>query len=431
MDLFKGKIIRNASWIIVSKLLQAVFAFIIGILTARYLGPSNYGLINYAASLVTFVVPISQLGYNNTLVQELTNNPKNEGKILGSSILFSLVSSVFCMVGVISFAAVANFNDRETVLIVAIYSMNLLFQTLDLIQYWFQAKLMSKYSSVATLIAYAVVSCYKLVLLVTRKSVYWFAASHAIDYFLIAFILVILYRRLGGQKLSVDISLGKSMFAKSKYYIVTGLMVAIFSQTDKIMLQNMLGEDATGYYSAAVAIASVSSFVYVAIIDSFRPVIFSDQGNEARFELNLKRLYAIVIYLSLAQSAVMTLFADLFVNVLYGAEYVSSVEALRIIVWYITFSYLGSIRNIWILAKNKQKYLWSINASGAALNVILNYILIPSFGVSGAAIASLFTQMFTNFLIGFVIPPIRKNNTLMIESLNPKYICSLLNKTEQ
>lgn len=431
MDLFKGKIIRNASWIIVSKLLQAVFAFIIGILTARYLGPSNYGLINYAASLVTFVVPISQLGYNNTLVQELTNNPQNEGKILGSSILFSLVSSVFCMVGVISFAAVANFNDRETVLIVAIYSMNLLFQTLDLIQYWFQAKLMSKYSSVATLIAYAVVSCYKLVLLVTRKSVYWFAASHAIDYFLIAFILVILYRRLGGQKLSVDISLGKSMFDKSKYYIVTGLMVAIFSQTDKIMLQNMLGEDATGYYSAAVAIASVSSFVYVAIIDSFRPVIFSDQGNEARFELNLKRLYAIVIYLSLAQSAVMTLFADLFVNVLYGAEYVSSVEALRIIVWYITFSYLGSIRNIWILAKNKQKYLWSINASGAALNVILNYILIPSFGVSGAAIASLFTQMFTNFLIGFVIPPIRKNNTLMIESLNPKYICSLLNKTEQ
>ena len=163
------------------------------------------------------------------------------------------------------------------------------------------------------------------------------------------------------------------MFAKSKYYIVAGLMVAIFSQTDKIMLKSMIGEEATGFYSAAVAIASVSSFVYVAIIDSFRPIIFSAENNSEQFNLNMKRLYCLVIWLSLLQCVVMTLFSNMFVKVLYGAEFAASATILRIVVWFITFSYLGSIRNIWILAKNKQKYLWIINASGAGLNVIINF----------------------------------------------------------
>ena len=228
--------------------------------------------------------------------------------------------------------------------------------------------------------------------------------------------------------LSLDFVLGKRMFAKSKHYIITGLMIAIFAQTDKIMLKSMIGEISTGYYSAAVAIASASSFVYLAIIDSFRPVIFSAQNNSEQFKLNLKRLYCIVIWLSLFQSAVMTLFSNLFVNVLYGEEYAASSTILQVVVWFITFSYLGSIRNIWILANNMQKYLWIINASGACLNVILNWIMIPHLGAIGAAIASVLTQMFANFILGFIIPSIRENNFLLLQSLNPKYICNMIRK---
>lgn len=430
MDILIEKIFRNASWVIVSKLLQSVFALIISLLTARYLGPANFGLINYAASIVTFVFPISQLGLNNTLVQELTQDLKGEGRILGTSICMSSISALFCMAGVIAFAAVANWGDVETVLVVAIYSLNLLFQVLELIQYWFQAKLLSKYSSIASLLAYVIVSGYKLFLLITRKSIYWFAASHAIDYFLIALFLMYLYRRLGGQTLSLDFALGKRMFAKSKHYIVPGLMVAICSQTDKIMLKSMVGEAATGFYSAAVSIASVSAFVYVAIIDSFRPVIFSAQNNKEQFELNLERLYCIVIWFSLIQCAVMTLFADLFVSILYGVEFAPSSGILRIVVWFITFSYVGAIRNIWILAKDKQKYLWIINASGAILNVLLNWILIPALGAIGASIASVFTQMFTNFILGFIMPSIRENNTLIMKGFIPRNICDWI-KTEK
>ena len=198
------------------------------------------------------------------------------------------------------------------------------------------------------------------------------------------------------------------------------MMIAIFAHTDRIMLKLMIDDAATGYYSAAVACAGMTAFVFSAIIDSFRPMIFDDKkNNEAQYEKDVCRLYSIIIYLSLLQSVVVTAFSGLIVRILYGADYVQSVNALRLIVWYTTFSYVGGVRNIWILAESKQKYLWVINLSGAATNVVLNYFLIPVMGIMGAALASLITQIFTNVIIGFIIKPIRYNNLLMMKALNP------------
>ena len=116
----------------------------------------------------------------------------------------------------------------------------------------------------------------------------------------------------------------------------------------------------------------------------------------------------------------MTLFSRLIIHILYGAKYYDAISALRIIVWYTTFSYLGSVRNIWILAYEKQKYLWVINLSGAVANIAINCALIPAMGINGAAAASLITQIFTNVIIGYILPPIRANNMIMIGGLNPK-----------
>ena len=95
-----NKIAKNATWIIACKIVQSLLALVINMLTARYLGPSNYGLITYAASLVAFVVPLMQLGLTNILVQELVNRPEEEGKVIGTSTILSLVSSLACIAGV-------------------------------------------------------------------------------------------------------------------------------------------------------------------------------------------------------------------------------------------------------------------------------------------------------------------------------------------
>lgn len=417
----KNRVVKNASWIIGIQIVKSLLGLVISMLTARFLGPSNFGLINYAASIVAFVTPIMYLGLNGVLVQEIVNTPEKEGEILGTSVTMTFLSSLLCVIGVISFAAAVNRGERETVIVCALYSTLLIFQSLELLNYWFQAKLLSKYASGVALFAYAVISRYKIYLLAAHKSIYWFALSNALDYMIIVIGLFIVYKRLGGGRLRFNLSTARRLWGKSRYYIVSNMMIAIFAQTDRIMLKLMINDAATGYYSAAVACAGMTGFVFTAIIDSFRPLIFDDKKtDEIRYEKDMCRLYGIIIYLSLLQSLVITLFSGLIIKILYGAAYSASINALKLIVWYTTFSYLGSVRNIWILAENRQKYLWIINLSGALANVALNYILIPITGIMGAALASLVTQIFTNVIIGFIIRPIRYSNTLMLRALNPK-----------
>ena len=421
------RIINNTIWIVGCKIFRALLGMLVTMLSARYLGPSGYGLISYAASIVTFVVPVMQLGLNSTLVQELVNDPDHEGSIMGTSIVMSLVSGMGCIVGVVAFSLLTNPGEPVTTLVCGLYSIQLVFQALEQIQYWFHAKLLSKYVSMTMLVAYGVTSGYKILLLVLGSSVYWFALSQALDFLLISGVLLVIYRRKSNAKLAFSWKLFRKMFARSKYYIISNLMISVFAQTDRIMLKIMMDETAVGYYSAAVTCAGMAGFVFEAIINSAQPVILeSARRGEAALERAISTLYSVVIYLSIGLCVVITVFAPLVIHILYGDQYGPAVQALRLIVWYSTFSYLGAVRDVWILAQWKQKYLLLINLIGAGANVALNVALIPWLGINGAALASLLTQIFTNVVLGFMIGPIRRNNTLMIRGLNPALMVQML-----
>ena len=427
MRFINNKTLKNASWIITCKIIQSMISLLIGTLTARYLGPSNYGLINYAASLVAFVLPIMQLGLRSIMVHEFVNRPTEEGKILGTSLGLSLCSAFMCIIGVTCFSIIANHGEKVTIIICFLYSLCLIFQAIEMTEYWFQAKLLSKYSSFAILIAYTVISGLRIYLLATNKSVYWFTVAYIVDYALIAFCLLFFYKKNNGQKLSFSFELAKAMLKKSKFYIVSTMMTTIFQQTDKIMLKLMLNETETGYYSVAVTTTSMTAFIFAAVIDSMRPTILKNKkDNDKNYEKNISLLYSVITYMSLAQSILFTILANPIINILYGNDYAPSILLLRITVWYVTFSYYGMIRNIWILAEQKQKYLWIINLSGALINVGLNAVLIPFFGASGAAIASLATQFFTNVIINLIIRPIKYNNHLMKNGLNPYFLIKFI-----
>lgn len=422
-----NKVIKNASWIIICRVIQALLALIISMITARYLGPSNYGLLNYIMSIVAFVLPVMKLGITSILVQEFISEPEKEGETLGTSLVLCFISAIVCIIGVNLFVRLSNAGEYDTIIVCALYSSILIFQVFEMINYWFQAKLLAKYSSIVALIAYVIVSIYKIYLLITQKNIYWFSVANTLDYLFIAVGLLYIYKQKSTQKLCFNTEKAMKLLSTSKYYIISDLMVVIFAQTDRVMLKAMINNEATGYYSAAITCAGMSQFVFAAIIDSMRPTIFEKKKtSEEMYMLNLVRLFSIITYLSLAQSVVMTLLAPIIIQLLYGVQYLESVSALQIVVWYTTFSYLGSARNIWILAEGKQKYLWKINLFGAFVNVILNALLIPFIGVNGAALASLITQFLTNIVTGYIFSPIRGVNFFILQGFNPKQFINVI-----
>ena len=356
----QNKVIQNAKWIIGCKIMQSLVNLFIGMISARYLGPSGYGLINYAASVTAFVVPIMQLGLRSTLVQEFIQKPDREGEILGTAIAMNVISAVACMVMVVAFAGVTNRDDPASILVCALYSITLLFQAIEIVQYWFQSKLKSQYPSLAMLSGYIAASVYKIYLLVTQKSVYWFVLTHSIEAAIIGIALVVIYCRISDQKLRVSLPVAKELFSRSKYYIVSSLMVMVFQNTDHVMLKMMAGDVENGYYTAAVTCAGIANFVFAAMIDSARPSVLECRGRDMeKFESRLAGLYSVVIYTALLQSIAFTLLAKPAMLILYGSAYSESIPVLRVVVWYAAFSYMGTIRNIWILSEGKQSKVMS------------------------------------------------------------------------
>ncbi len=425
--MFDSKVFHNAKWIIGCKILQSLIQLVVGMLSARYLGPSNYGLINYAASVVAFAIPVMQLGLQATLVQEYVDRPEAEGQTLGTSLVMNVVCSVACVVGVTTFAMVANPGEQTTIWVCALYSLSLVFQSVEMIQYWFQAKLLSKYSSLAMLCSYVVVSAYKIFLLISGKSVHWFALSHGVEYGVTGGLLLLAYRKKGTQKLSFSFPAAKAMFAKSRHYIAAMLMVVVFNSTGSVLMKLLVGQTENGFYSAAMTCTCITGFVFMAIIDTARPVILqSRQVSQAAFEKNVSRVYAITTWLALAQSLFFTLFSGFVIRVLYGESYQPAAAVLKILGWYCAFSYMGYIRNIWILAEEKHSVLFPINLGGAVANLGLNLVLIPLWGARGAALATVLTQIFTNVIMGVLLSSIRTHNRLLLKGMDPRLALEML-----
>ena len=421
----KSKVISNAKWIIVCKIAQSLLQLVVGMLSARYLGPSGYGLINYAASIVAFMIPLMQLGFQATLVNEFIESPESEGKIMGTSLVLELVSSIACIICVGGFVSVFNYGETQTLIVCILYSVMLFFKALELFSYWFQYKLRSKYPSIVMLCSYVIVSIYRIYILISGKSIYWFSVVHSVDFGIIGIALLVIYHKTGGQRLSFSFEFAKKLFSKSKYYIISAMMVTIFQNTDHIMLKNMSGDVENGYYTAAITCASVFGFVYTAIIDSMRPVILTaKKEKDNSYTDRLSMLYCIICYTGFCQALGFCVLSGLIVYLLYGAEYIAAAPVLAVLVWYISFAYMGSVRNVWILAEGKQSILWKINLAGALGNVALNFILIPYFGAMGAAVASLITQIFTNFILGFIRADLRENNRILMRGLDPRMLLS-------
>ena len=209
MKLFGNKSVRNAGWLIGGRIVHVILSFLIGLLMARYLGPDNYGVINYATAYATFFTAFCTLGINSVIVKNFIDDPKAEGETIGTTLALRFASSLLSLGTIIGVVSFIDHNEPVTVTVVALYCVSLVFQVFDTFNYWFQSKLMSKYYAIATIISYLVATAYRAILLITGKSVEWFAVANSIDYCVVALLLFAFYKLNNGPKLSFSFKKAK------------------------------------------------------------------------------------------------------------------------------------------------------------------------------------------------------------------------------
>lgn len=421
----KSKFARNTFWIIFSRVYQIAVNLVVSILSVRYLGPSNYGLINYAASFSSLFTAFCTLGIDEVMVNELITKPQKQGKLIGTAIGLRICSSIFSVLTICLIVYALNPGETLTFWVTLLYSFGLVMQSLEVIKYFYQQRLMSKVTSLLTVIVRTIVAIYKILLLVWSKDVLWFAASNIVDHGIFGVLLMLCYFRHEepNQELRCECSIAKELLQKSHHFILSGLMVALYGQMDKIMLKHLMDEAQVGFYSVATTVNNYWPFILTAIIQSARPVIIElFEKDKLLFKKRLTQLYSAVIGISAVAAIGISIFAKPIILLLYGDGYMSSVVALRIITWSTAFSYLGVARSIWVVPNGQQYFEKYLAAIGAVCNAILNYLMIPSWGICGAAIATLITQIVTNFFCGVFFRPLRENMQLMLKALDYRWL---------
>ena len=415
---WKNRVVVNAKWMIAEQAVQMLVSFIIGMLTARYLGPSNYGVINYCYAYTAFFTAVASLGIEAIVVKELVEHPNRQGEIVGTSIVLRLLAGVLSMASIMLILYIADDGDRVILTVGLLQSMVLVFKAFEIIDFWFQSKLQSKYSSILKSISYIIVASYKVYILVFAKPVEWFAFSTSLDFLIIAILLSFAYFKHGGEKISFDVDIAKILLSKGYHYIVSSLIVTIYAQMDRIMIKHMMTETDTGLYSAAIMICTYWVLIPNAIINSMRPIIMElkKDGKEKEYYEKFSQLYKILVWLGILVSFLISILSPFIMKIVYGESYILASTTLSIAIWYTTFSTLGVARGNWLVCEDKNQYAKWFVLFGAIVNLVLNFILIPKMGIDGAAIATLITQIVVCFVGPSVFKETRENACQMLKA---------------
>ena len=418
-NMIKNKFLSNTSWIVGGKIFQMIISLVITSITARYLGPNNYGLINYTNAYISFFTNVCTLGLNGIIVKELVANRDKEEEIISTAIILRLIASIISIISIYFLMQTVGKGDILLVTVAILQSISIIFSSFDIINFWYQSNLQSKYPTIIQSIAYIIMSVYRVIILILKKDVIWFSFAVSLDTIVIAILLITAYHKNKHDKKIVLFSFRwvKKLLRQSYPFILSSIMITIYGQMDKIMIGGMMDQTSVGLYSVAIAITGLWSFIPVAFLDSARPLIMEAKTkNNTLYIKRLKQLYAFIIWMSICYAILMCIFSKYVILILYGRSYLGAQSALIITVWYCSFSYLGSAKNIWIICEGKMKYETLFTLCGAICNVVMNFLLIPLYGIIGAAFATLITQILTNFVIMFFFKETRENSKLIVSA---------------
>jgi O-antigen/teichoic acid export membrane protein len=332
---------------------------------------------------------------DGVVVAEMVKNPERENTVLGTALVMRLAASILCFFGIWGIVLVLEPGNKLLQTVTMLQGIALIFQTSEVLNFWFNAHLEMKYVTLAEILALTLANIWRISLLANSASVQWFALSSSILAFACGICVIIFFVKKNGFHLRVNFNEGRRIFGKSYHFIINGLAVTLYTQIDRIMLGKMVSEEAIGFYAAASTIAVMWEFVPPAITNSANPLLQELYGkNKEKFEEKYQILLLGITFLGIVVSFGFTVLGKLAVYILYGREYFAAVPALAVLIWSTAFAMIGTARAIWVIATGKNKYVKYYTSIGAVMNAVLNAFIIPRWGITGAACTTLFTQMF-------------------------------------
>lgn len=401
------KYLANSGWLLIGKFFSLAVSLFMVAIVARYLGPENLGKLGYAQSFVAIFSLFASLGIAHILLRDLVKYPERESQILGTGFIIKLF---FGTVTLIATASIAYFLNTDTVLtiLILILSLSFIVEPFGITTHVFEARVKSKYLVISQIIAVVLIPALKLFLIFSGKGIIFFAGIILIEIVIKIILSLFFYVRIfncSPLRWSFDWTYASELIKKSLPLLFAGVSGYLFLRIDHIMLQHTLGPTSVGLYqSSAYVTELIAHLLPGIIIASTLPALINIRKiSVKKYYIRLRQLLKLVSALSFFIVIIIFVCAPFIIKILYGSDFSDSASVLRIYVWSSPLYMLVLILQHHLINHDKTKIFFMLSIATAIINIILNFLLIPTMGMHGAALASVISLIF--YLILPVISP--------------------------
>jgi len=415
------------------KIARMIVNLIVSIMVARYLGPDQLGYWNYLISFALFFTILPGIGMDSIVPREVVKHPEKETEIVSVVFVLKLIGGI---AGFILSLGIFHFYKNcsiEELIPLSFVSSLMIFQSMEVFDFYFKSKLEARYTIYARNSAFLIVTCFKLYLIWSMADLIWFIPTNAAE-ILIGGLFIYGFYRKKNQRINLkklDWKLGKSLLKDGLPLALSGFLILIYMRIDQIMVTDMIDETANGIYSTGVKMIEVVYFIPMALGESFFPgIVFAKKQNNAIYQKNLLSFYSIMTLAGIGFTIATAIVAIPMMDVLYGAEYYGSGHVVLIYGLTLYATFINIAVGKYLTTENLLKIIFYRSIIGVAVNLILNWIMIPEFGYIGAAYASLISYYVVTLSLVF-FKDSRPQMNLLLKAFNPKYALEKLKDKEE
>ncbi len=414
------RITQNVVWLGADNALRLFIGLLVTAWMARYLGPEQFGAFSFALAFVAFFTPFVSLGLETIVVRELVSTAADEqGRILSTAFFVKLAGGVLAFVLCFFSTVFLSQNGPHVRWMIFIISIGIVFQSLDIIDLYYQSRLLSKYTIWAKNSAFLLMSMVRIVLIIRHASVEAFAVAAMLEIVLGGLNMLFLFSR---QKIGLRIrffscSLTKRFLQESSFMFASAFMFLCYSRIDQVLVGKFLGNTFLGVYSAVIRTSEMLFIIPMLLITTLFPLIVQYRlTNTGLYERKLGQFYFLLMWMTFFIALLVSLLSDKIILLLYGTKFILAGELLRIHVWVLVFLGVGVANTFVLIAERKATYNLMRTMIAGVFSLIVNVCVIPVLGLKGAVIVSLISYGIATFIIG-IFPGARDPVFFMIKSM--------------
>lgn len=403
------KVTKNIGWAVAGKTVSLLGGLLVGILVARYLGPEQYGLMNYVISYVCIFQVFATFGLDSIEIREESRHPEERDVIIGTAFTIKIILAAITLAAVAVSVTITE-TDSFMRWMIMLYSVSIVLNSLNVIRNHFTSLVWNEYVVKTEISRTVIGALIKIGLLFAKAGLGWFIAVYTFDFVLLASGYCTSYRlKIGRMKLwRFDIKWAKYLVAQSFPLMLTGAAVMIYQRIDQVMIGKMVDPASVGQFSVASKFVEVLIFVPTIIAQTVAPVLIrTREKDDDEYKKKSQVFMNVTIWGSVFMAVVTSLVSYYLVILTFGEKYLPAVAILQILSFKAVSVALSNTAGQLLIIEGLQKYAILRDAFGCVICVVFNLLLIPRFGTEGAAVVAILSNLSAGYIADLFIPQYR------------------------